>query len=788
MKKLLLSAMAVVFFMSAWSQQLNYSSVKINLENQDINSLAALGLDLTEGIMKPGAFYICDFSEIEIQEIRNAGFEVDILIENVMEYYVERNAGLSTNIEDYRVPSDYEVPENFDFGSMGGFLTFDEMIEHIDYMRTLYPELITVKESIGQSLEGREMWMVKISDNPEEMEDEPEVLYTGLHHAREPESMHQLIFYMWYLLENYDSNEYIQMLVDNVQMYFIPCVNPDGYVYNEQTNPNGGGMWRKNKADNDGNGSFNEYYDGVDINRNYGYMWGYDNNGSSPYMGDETYRGPSAFSEPETQNMRDFAEMHEFKLAQNWHTYSNLLLYSWGYTPTFCPDNDIMNAYAAMMTLDNGYTYGPSNTTIYETNGDANDWFYGEQETKPKVFSYTGEIGGYGDGFWPSIDRIIPLAQENMLVNLLTAAFSLAYIELVDTSPQIVEEVDNDFTFSVTRLGLEESEFTVTLVPVSPEIISVGDPQTFSGMELMETQDGSISYSLEPSIVNGTLLEFELIVDMGSYTITENIQKVFGTVSILFEDPGDTMDFWTSNEWNTTTSSYHSPSSSITDSPYGDYDDQETNIITSINPIDLSDVIYAQLSFWAKWEIESGWDYAQVMISTDGYNFDALEGNYTHMGGSNQVNEPLYDGFQTSWVMEEIDLSDYIGEEEVYFQFQMVSDWSVTEDGYYFDDFTVLVIDEVSGIETLNPTLLSLGNPVPNPASGQVRITYHLPENIHGAHLNFYNTTGQLVYSTILDENNNKTFLEIEGWESGVYLYTIEHAALQSQTKKLIVQ
>ncbi len=120
--------------------------------------------------------------------------------------------------------------------------------------------------------------MVKISDNPNVNETEPEVLYTALHHAREPVGAMQMLFYMYYLLENYDNDPFIQALVDNTEMYFVPVVNPDGYVYNQTTNPNGGGMWRKNRRNNGSAGLY-----GSDLNRNYGYMWGYDNNGSSPY-------------------------------------------------------------------------------------------------------------------------------------------------------------------------------------------------------------------------------------------------------------------------------------------------------------------------------------------------------------------------------------------------------------------------------------------------------------------------------------------------------------------------
>ena len=103
--------------------------------------------------------------------------------------------------------------------------------------------------------EGRSLYWLKISNNPNVNQSKPQVLYTAIHHAREPESLVELVYYMWYLLENYNTNAEIKYLVDNLEMYFVPCVNPDGYIYNYTTNPNGGGLWRKNRRNN-GDGTY----------------------------------------------------------------------------------------------------------------------------------------------------------------------------------------------------------------------------------------------------------------------------------------------------------------------------------------------------------------------------------------------------------------------------------------------------------------------------------------------------------------------------------------------------
>ncbi len=175
-------------------------------------------------------------------------------------------------------------------------------------------------------------------------------------------------------------------------------------------------MWRKKNRRDNGDGTF-----GVDLNRNYGYMWGINNSGSSPYPSDETYRGTEAFSEPEAQAMKAFCEDHEFKIALNYHSYSNLLLAPWGYSTEPSPDNEVLLAYGAIMTQENNYTYGPGSTTIYPTNGGSDDWMYGEQDSKPMILAYTPEVGTSSDGFWPAYSRIIPLCQENVLQNIMAA-------------------------------------------------------------------------------------------------------------------------------------------------------------------------------------------------------------------------------------------------------------------------------------------------------------------------------------------------------------------------------
>jgi len=628
--------------------------------------------------------------------------------------------------------------------------------------------------------------MVKISDNPSINETEPEVLYTSLHHAREPAGVMSLLYYMYYLLVNYDSDPLIQILVDNTEMYFVPVINPDGYVYNQTIAPNGGGMWRKNRRDN-GDGEW-----GVDINRNYGYMWGLDNEGSSPYTWDETYRGTEAFSEPETQNMKVFCENHEFVNALNYHTYSNLLLYAWGYTEELCPDDDIYFAHSTLMTQDNNYTYGAGSTTIYPTNGGSDDWMYGEQGTKNKIFAYTPELGGGNDGFWCDIDRIIPIAQENMIQNILAAAFAGVYASVEETSPSVTNINEGYLTYDITRLGLMEGgSFTVSVEPISEVILSAGDPKEYASMEILETISDSISYFLPPFVPNGTQFKFLLSVDNGEYVLTDTLTKMYGEAVTLLEDDCNDISTWITPVWDVTTATYNSPTGSITDSPFGNYPDNHNSAVVLDTEVNLSNVGFAMLNFWAKWEIEQGWDYVQIEISTNGgSSWTSLAGKYTVTGNGYQAEgEPVYDGFQTEWIEEEIDLSEYIGN-MVTFRFRLKSDQGVTEDGFYFDDFSVKVVEfATTGMnqEITDKQLLQLSNPVPNPANGKVFINYITPESTTDLNFVIYNATGQEVFNKQLAANAAVVNVDVNSWKPGIYYYKIYGTDIESETKKLVI-
>lgn len=365
-------------------------------------------------------------SESELQLVRDSEIRYDVVIEDLRAHYLANRGGSCDEgrLEVSRITADL-------CGSMGGYLTHDGVLAALDALADAYPEIVSVRDSIGHSHEDRAIWLVEISDNPGvDEENEPEALYTSLHHAREPGGMMAVLYFMHYLAEQYSTNSEVANLVDNRRLFFIPIVNPDGFVYNETTDPDGGGFWRKNRRDNE-DGSF-----GVDPNRNYGYLWGYDDIGSSPNPSSGTYRGPAPFSEPENQAIRDFVEDgRRISHTLNYHTFSDLLLFPWGYEEgAYTPDHDEFVSMSAAMTAVNGYAYGQGADILYPVNGDADDYHYGEQSTKPKSFSWTPEVGY---SFWPDPYDVYPLADENLEMNLLVAEYATLPVPTSSTSSDV---------------------------------------------------------------------------------------------------------------------------------------------------------------------------------------------------------------------------------------------------------------------------------------------------------------------------------------------------------------
>jgi hypothetical protein len=231
---------------------------------------------------------------------------------------------------------------------------------------------LTKVVSIGKTVNGQDILALKLTKNAKKSKDgsKPSVLYMSNQHAREwitPEMTRRL---MHYYLDNYTSDKRVKKLVDTNELWFLLSANPDGYDYTFQSRDSR--LWRKNLRDVNGDGAISTG-DGVDLNRNFTYKWGYDDEGSSPNPTSQTYRGASPGSEPETKALDRFERRIGFTYGINYHSAAELLLYGVGWqvaTPT--PDDVLYKALAG--TPDNSAVpgYHPQvSSELYTTNGEA---------------------------------------------------------------------------------------------------------------------------------------------------------------------------------------------------------------------------------------------------------------------------------------------------------------------------------------------------------------------------------------------------------------------------------
>jgi murein tripeptide amidase MpaA len=408
----LLILISLTLFYGNDTRAQNYQRIAFEANPNQLLELQKVGIPL-DHLSRQGNEIILDLSIREVAILKSIVPNARIEIGDLTNYYAKRNANPTSN---FAVAN---TPKNFKLGSLGGFLNYNEMQAALDSMHALYPNIISAKSSIGQTVEGREIWVVKISDGVlQDDTTEAEILYDAMHHAREPQAMMQLFYFMWHLLESYDKGDArAQYIVNNRQLYFIPIVNPDGYVHNQTIAPTGGGMWRKNRKVN-GDGTF-----GVDLNRNYAQDWGYDDFGSSPDPSSNVFRGASPFSEPETQAMRNFVNARRFKSNLSYHSYGEYLIYPFGAKENYyTADSFLFESYADSLTAINQYFSGTVFETLnYYANGGSCDWMYAAQTEHSKIMSFTPEVGGQFDGFWPLSSRIIPIAEENLEANLFLA-------------------------------------------------------------------------------------------------------------------------------------------------------------------------------------------------------------------------------------------------------------------------------------------------------------------------------------------------------------------------------
>lgn len=734
-----------------------YQYVEVPLQPQiTVQYLQGLGLEVVYvDRAENSAFVAAD--EGDIMALNGGGVPYSIVIDDMEEYYAGRlNAA----------------------EPMGGYHTYSETVTALNQLHNEHPNIVSVPFSIGQSTEGRDLWAVRVSDNPEVDEDEPEVFYNGMIHAREPITIELLLYFMDYMTTNYQLDPEITEIVDNREIYILPIINPDGYMVNENTTPGGGGMWRKNTCDNNNSGFFEASEDGVDLNRNWGYMWGYDNIGSSQLPYQETYRGTGPFSEPETQALRDFINSHEFKVIINYHAFGSYYLHSWDYDDILAPDHSFFTQLGNMMAGYNQYDVGASWQLLYNVNGGASDWQYGDS-SHTKIWGYVCEVGTDEDGFWPEEDRILPLCQENLLPNIKIALYA-----------------DNPYR---------------VLCPDYPTAEEIG-------------------------IVSANFLfRWSAGIDTVNVPVSYNIGEVWGGRNFIDDMEENPYSRWILDGFNWNTNRFHSGSHSI-------YSGSTIWAVSASAPeyiyVDAGDT----LKFWTWYNLTGNFDYGAVLVSEDNIVWETITGNITTSENPNGYNPGSgITGRSNGWEEALFPLDEYEGR-NIYITFKTFINAGIQGEGWYIDDVspmfdydfrgtvaegvtdTIELVSLGSSLDTLyyqvqavdgegdvslwsNPSWALWGSAgivengkqlrefgivslYPNPFNGFVQIAFILKERGE-TDITVYNSAGcetGKVDLGILEAGNHSCNIDMRGIASGVYLIKMRSGESENVRKVVLLK
>ncbi|MEL0643342.1 M14 family zinc carboxypeptidase [Olleya sp. Ti.3.14] len=789
MNKITLLILITLTCTFSFSQE-KHSRIKItNPDAATKRIIATGGIDLNCGASHDHDNLTLELADTELDILSENNIQFEVVIDDLTKFYADRikndintttskqtynndasqgqlRASVSNIIKDNIIQYtgcdefNWVEPTNFHFGSMGNCLTISEVLTELDNMNSYdatnnlnivsarqdassnnkktwgNPQNTITNNGLTYSGQGTSRWnpqtinYIRITGNESATAEgtKPQILFTSMIHSREVSALMNNIYFMWYLIENYNTNDAIKELVDNNELYFVPVVNPDGLRWNQHLSPGGGGMQRKNLRPNTGSTSNSTATRGVDLNRNFDYYWDYNDVGSSGSPTSNLYRGPSAASEPETQIMVDFITNRNFKTGVWNHSYANSVPHPYGGVPTLSSgrENEFYKWHEEM-TRYNRYLYGA--TIFYESNGLPDDWMMGGADDNngkngsgQAILATTPEHGANSSGFWPNNANVRLNAVNSMRISLATAYYGGKYAKLHDlTQSTISNAIGDDIVLGIERIGQTASNFTVTVTPISSNISSIASPITEVGMSVLEQRNVSFSLNLNTGISPNEKIVYNVALSNDNGVIYEAEYTKYYQPTILFQNSPDTdgLNGWTqSGSWSITSNSYDGSSAIST----GSYVANASKTLTTTNSYDFSNSDEVIIQFYSKWDIERNYDFAEVLASPDGgSNWISLCGNYTKPNATSnttshdnksgtyanyQANSSgqIYDGDQMdNWVMEEFSIdSDYasiLNSDNVKIRFNFRTDalnvnenYSTTNDGFFIDDFKIIGI------------------------------------------------------------------------------------------------
>jgi len=445
-----------------------------------------------------------------------------------------------------------EVPTE-DPGTSGDIGTFDFPPADANYHN--FAELNSVVNSVttnhssiarrfvlGTSYEGRNILAVKISDNVATDENEPEVLFTHNQHAREHLTVEMAVYLLNELTSKYATDSRIQNLVNNREIWILPSLNPDGTEYDVATGSYR--SWRKNRQPNSGSS-----YVGTDLNRNWNYRWGCCG-GSSGSTSSETYRGSAPESAPEVRVVSNFVRsrviggVQQIKAGIDFHTYSELVLWPYGYTYSDTDTGMTATDAQAFQTLGRNMAgtnnYTPEQASdLYITDGSIDDFLWGSH----KIFGYTFEMyptSSLGGGFYPP-DEVIPAqTSRNREAVLRLLEYADCVYRIIGGTCGTPPPPDGPYFENLTNVTVSDN--TTVYSNISVTGVSGNAPSDLRvDVDIKHTYRGDLVVSLVAPDGSVYLLEDFVNSDSGdnvikSYTVNASAEVANGTWRLRVQD------------------------------------------------------------------------------------------------------------------------------------------------------------------------------------------------------------------------------------------------------------
>jgi hypothetical protein len=342
---------------------------------------------------------------------------VSIFIISTFIFFILAGSGFGTPNSNFESNAVYE-PKYIPY-EIEHYTYYNDMIIRLQNIANEYDNIVELYSNLGKSYEERIIWVMKISDNPNVKEDEPEVLFVGAHHGNEAIGNEMALYIIDTFTTFYGKDPRITWLVDNHEIWVVPMPNPDGLEYTLNDN-----SWRKNRSPNYISEVTPGPFDpklirtsyGTDLNRNYDMEWG-DPDGSAVLLQRSgTYAGSEPFSELETQALRDLSLAHNFSVYVDYHSGIEMILYPWGYTSDPTPDNVLFERVAAELERLTGVEERQG-YDLYQTNGDSLDWVYFNRRS----LAFTVELSVPK---MPEPNELLPILENHIQIPLYLTGIS----------------------------------------------------------------------------------------------------------------------------------------------------------------------------------------------------------------------------------------------------------------------------------------------------------------------------------------------------------------------------